>query len=119
MRYLITGGAGFIGSNIASKLADQGDYVRILDNFSTGKRENLESLCDGRVKIGLDFELTDSSSPFEFLGFAYEKVTSEITGGDWFRYSDVPEGLRGLGITFIVVGLMSLAFLGFSGIRLG
>ena len=35
------------------------------------------------------------------------------------RYSDVPPGLRGLGITFIVVGLMSLGFLAFAGIRIG
>ena len=34
------------------------------------------------------------------------------------RYSDVPEGLRGLGITFITVGLMALGFLAFSGIQL-
>ena len=34
------------------------------------------------------------------------------------KYSDVPEGLRGMGITFVVVGLMSLGFLGFSGIRI-
>lgn len=34
------------------------------------------------------------------------------------KYSDVPEGLRGLGITFITVGLMSLAFMAFSGIQL-
>ena len=34
------------------------------------------------------------------------------------KYSDVPHGLRGLGITFITVGLMSLAFLAFSGIKL-
>ena len=33
-------------------------------------------------------------------------------------YSDIPEGLRGLGITFITVGLMSLGFLAFSGIQL-
>ena len=33
-------------------------------------------------------------------------------------YSDVPEGLKGLGITFITVGLMSLGFLAFSGIQL-
>ena len=32
------------------------------------------------------------------------------------RYSDVPDGLKGLGVTFIVVGVMSLAFMGFSGI---
>ena len=34
------------------------------------------------------------------------------------KYSDVPEGLRGLGITFITVGLMSLGFMSFSGIQL-
>jgi len=34
------------------------------------------------------------------------------------KYSDVPNGLQGLGITFIIVGLMSLGFMGFSGIRL-
>ncbi len=34
------------------------------------------------------------------------------------KYSDVPEGLQGLGITFIIAGLMSLGFLGFSGIQL-
>lgn len=39
--YLITGGAGFIGSNIAKELVSRGESVRILDNFSTGKRENL------------------------------------------------------------------------------
>lgn len=44
MKYLVTGGAGFIGSNIAAKLLENGDNVRILDNFSTGRRENLETL---------------------------------------------------------------------------
>jgi Na+-transporting NADH:ubiquinone oxidoreductase subunit E len=34
------------------------------------------------------------------------------------RYSDVPDGLRGLGITFIVTGLMAIAFMMFAGIRL-
>ena len=34
------------------------------------------------------------------------------------KYSDVPAGLQGLGITFIITGLMSLAYMGFSGIRL-
>lgn len=34
------------------------------------------------------------------------------------KYSDVPDGLQGLGVTFIIVGLMSLGFMGFSGIRL-
>ncbi|MFH1836949.1 MAG: SDR family oxidoreductase [Candidatus Omnitrophota bacterium] len=41
MRYLVTGGAGFIGSNIVRELVNRGDYVRVLDNMSAGKEENL------------------------------------------------------------------------------
>ena len=44
MKYLITGGAGFIGSHIAQTLLERGETVRILDNFSTGKRENVQAL---------------------------------------------------------------------------
>jgi nucleoside-diphosphate-sugar epimerase len=44
MKYLVTGGAGFIGSHIAHTLLQQGHSVRILDNFSTGKRENIAAL---------------------------------------------------------------------------
>ncbi|MEN6465531.1 MAG: SDR family oxidoreductase [Syntrophaceae bacterium] len=44
MRYLVTGGAGFIGSNLAEALWREGATVRILDNFSTGKRANIGHL---------------------------------------------------------------------------
>jgi nucleoside-diphosphate-sugar epimerase len=56
MIYLVTGGAGFIGSNLVGRLIEQGQTVRILDNFSTGKRENLEeyaqsvALVEGDVR---------------------------------------------------------------------
>ncbi len=46
MNYLITGGAGFIGSNIAARLVEIGERVRILDNFSSGCRENIAGLGD-------------------------------------------------------------------------
>ena len=40
-KYLVTGGAGFIGSNISEKLINDGHFVRVLDNFSSGKESNL------------------------------------------------------------------------------
>lgn len=43
-RYLITGGAGFIGSNLAHALVERGHYVRIIDNLSTGNLKNLEGI---------------------------------------------------------------------------
>jgi UDP-glucose 4-epimerase len=46
MTYLVTGGAGFIGSNIVEELLKQGQPVKVLYNFSTGKRENLEQFED-------------------------------------------------------------------------
>jgi len=48
--YLVTGGAGFIGSAIARALVKRGDKVRILDDFSSGKRENLADLT-GSIEL--------------------------------------------------------------------
>jgi len=45
-KYLVTGGAGFIGSNIVKELLSRKEEVRVLDNYSTGKRENLFPLKD-------------------------------------------------------------------------
>jgi UDP-N-acetylglucosamine/UDP-N-acetyl-alpha-D-glucosaminouronate 4-epimerase len=45
-RVLVTGGAGFIGSNLVRRLLELGDEVRVLDNFSTGGRPNLAEIAD-------------------------------------------------------------------------
>ena len=52
-------------------------------------------------------------------GFGWAVALVALAGiREKLRYSDVPDGLQGLGITFIIVGLMSLAFMGLSGIQL-
>ncbi|HMP74148.1 MAG TPA: SDR family oxidoreductase [Kiritimatiellia bacterium] len=48
--YLVTGGAGFIGGNLVRKLVEMGEGVRVLDNFATGRRKNLEGL-EGSVEL--------------------------------------------------------------------
>jgi UDP-glucose 4-epimerase len=62
-RVLVTGGAGFIGSNLVRALLERGDEVRVLDNFSTGNRANLE---------GLDVEIVEGELR------SYERVHNAV-----------------------------------------
>jgi UDP-N-acetylglucosamine/UDP-N-acetyl-alpha-D-glucosaminouronate 4-epimerase len=66
-KVLVTGGGGFIGSNLVRKLLEQGDDVRVLDNFSTGNRRNLEQLA-GDVEV------------FEGELRSYERVHNAVRG---------------------------------------
>ena len=64
MRFLVTGGAGFIGSHLVEEIAREGDDVLVLDQLSTGRRENLEeAFGTGRVELVegdiLDEDLVD------------------------------------------------------------
>jgi len=59
-KYLVTGGAGFIGSHIATALVERGERVVVLDNLSTGKRANLAHLND-RVEL-VEGNLVDRST---------------------------------------------------------
>ena len=75
--YLVTGGAGFIGSHLAAAIQAKGDKVRILDNFSTGSRDNLSAapgaeLIEGDIRSyhivrdavdGCDFVLHQAALP--------------------------------------------------------
>jgi len=62
LKYVVTGGAGFIGSHITEKLVQRGDDVIVIDDLNTGKEENLESIIEkiNFVKGSiLDIELLD------------------------------------------------------------
>src|SRR4051794_14153597 len=64
VKYLVTGGAGFIGSHLVEALAARGDHVLVLDDLSTGERRNIEHLLtSGSVELVegsiLDEDLVD------------------------------------------------------------
>lgn len=65
-RYLITGGAGFIGSNLVTALVARGEAVRVADNFITGRRENLALVAD-RIEL-LEGDLAE----LDFARFAMQ-----------------------------------------------
>jgi len=97
MKYLITGGAGFIGSNIAEKVLSMGDEVRILDNFSTGREENLNLIKNDidlirgdlrdyetvkKAASGMDYVLHQGALPSVPRSIADPITTSDVnTGG--------------------------------------
>ena len=58
-KYLVTGGAGFIGSNIVRKILEQDDFARIVDDFSTGRRENIEEFLDNHNFELIEGDLTN------------------------------------------------------------
>ena len=68
---LVTGGAGFIGSNLCDRLIDDGYVVRCLDNFLTGKRENIAHLLDHPRFTLLETDLRD-----------YEGCANAVNGVD-------------------------------------
>lgn len=68
-RILVTGGGGFIGSNLVRALLERGDTVRVLDNFSTGNRRNLEAVI-------ADVEIVEGELR------SYERVHAAVRGID-------------------------------------
>jgi len=62
MEYLVTGGAGFIGSNMVRHLVGQGKQVRVLDNLSTGRMENIIDLVDQVEFVQGDLRDTEAVS---------------------------------------------------------
>ena len=69
MKYIVTGGAGFIGSNLVDLLIEEGHDVNVIDNFSSGKREN----CNNKAKY-FELDISDQSN--------YEELKSIFLGSD-------------------------------------
>lgn len=69
MKYIVTGGAGFIGSNLVDLLVEEGHEVHVIDNFSTGKKEN----CNKKAKY-FELDMSDYSN--------YDKIKTILMGSD-------------------------------------
>ncbi|HEY2564003.1 MAG TPA: NAD-dependent epimerase/dehydratase family protein, partial [Acidimicrobiales bacterium] len=83
MRAVVTGGAGFLGSHLCDRLIERGDEVVCVDDFSTGRRENVAHLADNRAftlvqadvsselpvegEVGAVLHLASAASPPDYL----------------------------------------------------
>ncbi len=78
MRVLVTGGSGFIGAHLVERLLRDGHHVRVLDNFATGRRENL-------LAVGADVELVEGDIQ------SYERVHRAVRGSEVvFHHAALP-----------------------------
>src|ERR1043166_7970574 len=80
-KYLVTGIAGFIGSSIAHELVSRGESVRGLDDFSTGKPENIQD-----IKNDLDFRQASLLDEPARIEVALNRVVSVWVSSGHFRY---------------------------------
>lgn len=107
--FLVTGGAGFIGSNIVGELLEQGETVRVLDNFSTGRRENVSpfmdqiELIEGDIRSyhtvreavqGVDFVLHQAALPSVPRSVEDPITTNEVNVGGTLHILDAAKDAR-------------------------
>ena len=120
--YLITGGAGFIGSHLAHALVARGDQVRVLDNFETGLRKNLATIADGielreadltdadavrRACEGIDYVLHEGALPSVPRSVKQPRPSHDTNIGGTFN---VLEGARLEGVKRVVYAASSSAY---------
>ncbi|MBO7208024.1 MAG: SDR family oxidoreductase [Kiritimatiellae bacterium] len=121
-KYLLTGGAGFIGSNLARYVLDKGYEAVVLDNFSTGKRENLSEILDritlieGDIRSAEDVEkaLEGCSGVFHLgaLGSVPRSIANPVASHDNNVNGtiNVLECMRKAGVKRIVFSASSSAY---------
>ena len=72
MKYIVTGGAGFIGSNLVDLLIEEGHEVHVIDNFSSGKKEN----CNEKAQY-FELDISDSNN-YEDLKKIVPKISLDV-----------------------------------------
>ncbi len=121
-KYLVTGGAGFIGSHLVKTLVGRGDEVRVLDNFETGKRSNLVEV-EGQIELrevdlrdaggvreaceGVDYVLHEAALPSVPRSVKEPRPSHETNVDGTFN---VLEGARLAGVKRVVYAASSSAY---------
>ena len=77
MRAVVTGGAGFIGSNLVDALVDRGDEVTAIDNLTTGRRENLAGALERGVRL-VDADIRDAATMRDVIGDARPEIVFHL-----------------------------------------
>jgi UDP-glucose 4-epimerase len=77
MRALVTGGAGFIGSNLVDALLARGDAVTVVDDLSTGRRSNLDAALDGGAKL-VELDIREGAALSEAVGEAKPEIVFHL-----------------------------------------
>jgi UDP-glucose 4-epimerase len=86
MRTLVTGGAGFIGSNLVDALVERGDDVTVVDNISTGRRENLEGALTRGAEL-VESDIRDAAAMRDLVGRVQPEVVFHLAAQIDVRHS--------------------------------
>ncbi|MBV8927528.1 MAG: GDP-mannose 4,6-dehydratase, partial [Mycobacteriaceae bacterium] len=77
MKTVVTGGAGFIGSNLVDALLDRGDTVTVIDNLSSGKRSNLDHALHAGATLEV-VDVQDAGKVFEIVSEVRPEVVFHL-----------------------------------------
>jgi len=120
--YLVTGGGGFIGSNLARGLVERGESVRVLDNFATGREQNLAGLHDrltlirgdirdaaavDKAMVGVDYVLHQAALPSVPRSIDHPVETNDVNVNGTLA---ILQAARAAGVKRVVFAASSSAY---------